>query len=119
MVYKLAASIRESRRAEGDEDGGPKVVSLNPQSLEDVIADCIVVGDAVGMPDEGRAAAAALTERLKAAKALARGLGTPRLGRVSPAQPGTSGNITSRRKTTYPCTLDRHQSSSLAHSLTF
>lgn len=35
--------------------------------LQDVIADCITIGDAVGLPDEGRAAAAGLTRRMEAA----------------------------------------------------
>ena len=34
--------------------------------LQDVIADCITIGDAVGLPDEGRAAAAGLTHRMEA-----------------------------------------------------
>ena len=53
----------------------PLVVSLNPFSLEEVIADCEVVGAAVGLPEQGRAAAAGLRSRLDAAKTRVQQLG--------------------------------------------
>jgi len=47
----------------------PRVVSLTPQNLEDVLADVEVVGDAVGLPEEGRAARAELAARVAAVDA--------------------------------------------------
>jgi ABC-type Fe3+-hydroxamate transport system substrate-binding protein len=61
----------------------PVVVSMNPFSVEEVIADCIAVGEAVGLPGEGQTAAAALTTRLKAAVELVKTLGPPKYGKVS------------------------------------
>ncbi|GAX77617.1 hypothetical protein CEUSTIGMA_g5061.t1 [Chlamydomonas eustigma] len=61
----------------------PVVVSMNPYSLEEVIADCITVGEAVGLPEEGRAAAAALTARLNTAVLLVKKLGAPKFGKVA------------------------------------
>ena len=40
--------------------------SLNPENLEDVLANILQLGDAVGMPTEARAAHAALLERIAA-----------------------------------------------------
>ena len=68
VVHRLANAMKNEQGV------GPLVISLNPQSVQDVIDDCVVVGDAVGMPEQGRAAAAALSARLDAARALASGL---------------------------------------------
>ncbi|MEW5315418.1 MAG: hypothetical protein WDW38_006849 [Sanguina aurantia] len=47
-------------------DPRPRVISLNPMNLTDVIADVLMVGEALGMAEQGRVAAAALTARLQA-----------------------------------------------------
>jgi ABC-type Fe3+-hydroxamate transport system substrate-binding protein len=50
----------------------PKVVSLNPQCLEDVLQDLVVVGEACGLKEEGEAAAADLRARADRAEAIAK-----------------------------------------------
>eukprot|EP01059_Diplonema_ambulator_P036239 TRINITY_DN8969_c1_g2_i1.p1 TRINITY_DN8969_c1_g2~~TRINITY_DN8969_c1_g2_i1.p1 ORF type:complete len:596 (+),score=86.83 TRINITY_DN8969_c1_g2_i1:64-1851(+) len=42
----------------------PKVVSLNPQNLEDVLKDFIIVGEAVGLLDESHAALKKFEDRI-------------------------------------------------------
>ncbi|EOD09768.1 hypothetical protein EMIHUDRAFT_54479, partial [Emiliania huxleyi CCMP1516] len=44
----------------------PKVVSLNPLNLDDVLANVLQLGEAVGMAEEARAAHASLVERIAA-----------------------------------------------------
>lgn len=44
----------------------PRVVSLNPLTLDDVLANVLQVGEAVGMADEARAAHASLIKRIGA-----------------------------------------------------
>jgi len=43
----------------------PKVVSLNPLNLDDVLANVLELGEAVGMVDEARAAHASLVRRIE------------------------------------------------------
>ena len=42
----------------------PRVVSLNPLNIDDVLANVLEVGESVGMADEARAAHASLVERI-------------------------------------------------------
>jgi iron complex transport system substrate-binding protein len=44
----------------------PRVVSLNPLNLDDVLNNLLEVGDAIGMPNEARTARAALIDRIAA-----------------------------------------------------
>lgn len=52
------------RRAAGDMDPRPEILSLNPTSFEGVLDDVIRVARAIGREDAGRAAVVALRERL-------------------------------------------------------
>ncbi len=45
-------------------DPRPRVLSLNPQTVEDVLDDCLRVGEAAGLADQARAAVVGLRERL-------------------------------------------------------
>ena len=48
----------------------PRVVSLNPLNMDDVLANVLELGEAVGMEDEARAAHASLTKRIGTIDAL-------------------------------------------------
>jgi ABC-type Fe3+-hydroxamate transport system substrate-binding protein len=62
----------------------PKIVSLNPQCLEDVLQDLVVVGGACGLAQEGERAAARLRARVARAEALAESELERRRGRRRP-----------------------------------
>ena len=66
-VERVAASISPS----------PRVVSLNPENLEDVLANILAVGEAVGMQAEARAAHESILRRLANVDALVRLRHTP------------------------------------------
>jgi ABC-type Fe3+-hydroxamate transport system substrate-binding protein len=74
VVARIAASAAK-KKDDNDVDSHapppPKIVSLNPQCLEDVLQDLVVVGAACGLKTEGERAAAALRERAARAEALA------------------------------------------------
>lgn len=64
-----AVSYEGARRAVRVLDGGPKVLSLEPRTLDDVL-DCLVrVGELLGVPAIARARRAALRARLDAVRA--------------------------------------------------
>lgn len=64
-------------------DPAPTIISLNPLALDDVIADCVKVGNAVGRPADGLAAAAQLAARLASMRELVAAAGPAKLGKVS------------------------------------
>ncbi|GHE64585.1 cobalamin-binding protein [Streptomyces vinaceus] len=60
-------------------DGGPRVLSLEPRTLGDVL-DCLVtVGELLGVPDHARARRAELADRLDAVRGLTSGRPRPRV----------------------------------------
>ncbi|MGW6410299.1 cobalamin-binding protein [Streptomyces vinaceus] len=60
-------------------DGGPRVLSLEPRTLGDVL-DCLVtVGELLGVPDRARARRAELADRLDAVRGLTSGRPRPRV----------------------------------------
>ncbi|GBF93520.1 hypothetical protein Rsub_06653 [Raphidocelis subcapitata] len=60
----------------------PRIISLNPFSIEDVLRDCVTVGAALGLEAEAEAAAAALSARVEAVRAFAAARPAPGLRRV-------------------------------------
>ncbi|MFJ5047588.1 cobalamin-binding protein [Streptomyces sp. NPDC088719] len=60
-------------------DGGPRVLSLEPRTLDDVL-DCLTsLGEALGVPERAALRRAELTARLAAVRRLTRGLRRPRV----------------------------------------
>lgn len=60
-------------------DGGPRVLSLEPRTLDDVL-DCLTsLGDALGVPERAALRRAELTARLAAVRRLTEGLRRPRV----------------------------------------
>ncbi len=57
--------------APGSSGGGcaPRIVSLNPSSLDDVLADALTVGEALGLQQQAAAAVVALRGRVAAVQA--------------------------------------------------
>ena len=60
--------LRTVQRTAAEMSPAPRIVSLNPKSLEDVFDDLLVVGTAVEMPERARAAVVALRERYWSAR---------------------------------------------------
>lgn len=71
IVSCIAKSLKTRQGAQ------PDVYSLNPQSLQEVLDDCEVIGRALGMAQRGTAARAALQARIDRATEIARGLRNP------------------------------------------
>jgi ABC-type Fe3+-hydroxamate transport system substrate-binding protein len=69
-VESALAGCTES--ADGSARPPPRIVSLNPGNLDDILRDCVVVGDAVGLPAEGARLQQRLQDRIDAATAVAR-----------------------------------------------
>ncbi|MER6391839.1 cobalamin-binding protein [Streptomyces sp. NPDC059382] len=60
-------------------DGGPRVLSLEPRTLDDVL-DCLIrVGELLGVPEVGRARRAHARDRLEAVRAAVAGRPRPRV----------------------------------------
>src|SRR5215217_4947831 len=70
LVEQAAASLQ----------GAPRVLSMNPTSLDEVLDVAVEIGDAVGHEAEARAKVAALRERLARVEAAVAGLPRPRVG---------------------------------------
>ena len=66
-----AIDLAEVRLIASKMDPVPRVLSLDPQTLEDVLQDMIVVGEAVGMQAEAAAAKERYEDRVRAAVAAA------------------------------------------------
>jgi iron complex transport system substrate-binding protein len=58
-------------------DDGPKILSLNPTSLGDVLGDATRIGEALGLGEKTRARVAALEERLARVEGTVAGLPRP------------------------------------------
>jgi iron complex transport system substrate-binding protein len=61
-------------------DDGPKILSLNPTSLGDVLGDATRIGEALGLGEKTRARVAALEERLARVEGTVAGLPRPSVG---------------------------------------
>lgn len=64
-------------------DPKPAIISLNPFSIQEVVADALMVGQAVGMEKEAQAAVDKLNGRIKKAQDLAAELGPAKYKSVS------------------------------------
>jgi iron complex transport system substrate-binding protein len=65
-----AVSLDAVQRALGEWSGAqPRVVSLSPEALDDVLADMVKVGQALGCSDQGEALRQQMCERLDAVRA--------------------------------------------------
>ena len=73
-VNKVAAAMNPS----------PNVLSMNPQSLEDVIACCTTLGEAVGLQREALKARRSLEQRIEIAKSVADSILTGQGTRTTP-----------------------------------
>lgn len=88
-----AIDLAEVRLIASKMNPQPRVLSLDPQTLEDVLDDMIIVGEAVGMRDEAVVAKGRMEDRVRAAMAAAdkvldewKGIETPQgKGRVKVA----------------------------------
>lgn len=88
-----AIDLAEVRLIASKMDPQPRVLSLDPQTLEDVLEDMIIVGEAVGMREEAVVAKGRMEDRVRAAMAAAddvleewKGMETPKgRGRVKVA----------------------------------
>jgi iron complex transport system substrate-binding protein len=60
-----AIDLAEVRLIASQMDPQPVVLSLNPQTLEDVLSDMIIVGEAVGMQKEAAAAKGVFDDRVR------------------------------------------------------
>jgi ABC-type Fe3+-hydroxamate transport system substrate-binding protein len=73
LVEKVVQDMQQnssSSRANGTAavvQQAPRIVSLNPFNIEDVLHDAIVVGEALGLQSQAAAAVAALRARVNAA----------------------------------------------------
>jgi iron complex transport system substrate-binding protein len=70
-----AVSLRDVEQATCDWlDAGARIVSLEPNGLDDVFADIVRVGEALGVPERARNLCAALRQRMRAIADRARDL---------------------------------------------
>ena len=73
-----AVSLDDVQRALGDWTGVlPRVLSLAPETLDDVLADMVKVGEALGAPEQGEALVRRMSEGLKAVRNQTSGEGHP------------------------------------------
>eukprot|EP00798_Chlamydomonas_sp_ICE-L_P002810 gene2810-12687_t len=75
VVQKFVGTMPEESR--------PNVLDLNPMNIQDVIADCERVGEALGLEEEGKQAAAGLRRRLDAMLTFVQEQGKPAKGNVA------------------------------------
>ena len=66
-----AIDLAEVRKVASSMQPEPRVLSMNPLSLEEVIACCTTLGDAVGLPKEAWKTRFALEKRVERAKTIA------------------------------------------------
>lgn len=81
-VCSIDLEVVERVVARSSLDPKPKIVSLNPQCIEDVIHECEIIGAAVGLEKEGHAAAEGLRARMEAGKKLVKEMGPSKNGKV-------------------------------------
>jgi iron complex transport system substrate-binding protein len=74
-----AVSMSLVERAVAGMEREPRILSLNPASLHDVLGDTVAVGEAVGRGEETRRKVAALEERLAGVEEAVAGLERPRV----------------------------------------
>lgn len=75
-----AVSMEVVERAAASLSTTPRVLSLNPASIEDVLTDAVAVGEILGRGEEAREKVAVLRERLARIEATVAGLDRPRVG---------------------------------------
>jgi len=75
-----AVSLSLVEQAAASLQGAPRVLSMNPTSLDEVLDVAVEIGDAVGHEAEARAKVAALRERLARVEVAVAGLPRPRVG---------------------------------------
>ena len=59
--------------------GDPEVLSLDPETLDEVLGDLTRLGDECGVPDRGKALRSELVDRLEAVRRAVDGAATPRV----------------------------------------
>jgi ABC-type Fe3+-hydroxamate transport system substrate-binding protein len=74
LVEKVVKDMQDSSSSNSSSNGtaaavqqAPRIVSLNPFNIEDVLQDALVVGEALGLQSQAAAAVAALRARVGAA----------------------------------------------------
>ncbi len=86
-----AVSMSVVERGVAGLDPAPRLISLNPASIADVLDDVVTVGEAVGRGDEARRQREALEERLARVEEKVAGLSRPRVGCLEWLDPLFSG----------------------------
>lgn len=86
-----AVSMSVVERGVAGLDPAPRLISLNPSSLADVLEDLVTVGEAVGCGDEARREREALRERLARVEERVAGLPRPRVACLEWLDPLFSG----------------------------
>ena len=74
-----AVSMNVVRKAAANLPAPPRILSLNPTSIEDVLTDLVAVGGTLGYAEEARLAVAGLRERLLRVEATVAGRPRPRV----------------------------------------
>lgn len=77
-----AVSLNSVRQAASYLSTAPRVLSMNPTTLDEVLACAIEVGDAVGRGNAARGQVSALKDRLARVGEAVEGLGRPRVGAI-------------------------------------
>jgi len=86
-----AVSMSVVQRGVADLDPEPRLISLNPSSLAEVLDDVVTVGDAVGRGEQARWEREALRERLARVERRVSGLPRPRVACLEWLDPLFSG----------------------------
>jgi ABC-type Fe3+-hydroxamate transport system substrate-binding protein len=71
----------------GDMQPRPQIISLNPFTLEEVMDDCLRVGEALGLKETAASSVAVMKKRVEAAKAFVSTQPPLKLDNVSAAHP--------------------------------
>ncbi len=86
-----AVSLSVVERGVAGLDPAPRLISLNPASISDVLDDVVTVGDAVGRGEEARRERESLRKRLARVEERVSGLPRPRVGCLEWLDPLFSG----------------------------